>query len=88
MNRSVLAERGEVLVVSQFTLLGDARKGRRPSFVKAAGGPEAEALYAEVTRGLEALGIRVATGRFGAQMQVDLTNEGPITLLLDSTKAF
>ena len=88
MNRSVLEAGEEVLVVSQFTLLGDARKGRRPSFVKAAAGPEAEALYAAVAHGLEALGIRVATGEFGAQMEVDLTNDGPITLLLDSTRAF
>ena len=88
MNRSLLEMGGEALVVSQFTLYGDARKGRRPSFVKAAAGPEAEALYEAVVAAVGRLGIRVATGEFGAAMQVSLTNDGPVTILLDSTKAF
>jgi D-tyrosyl-tRNA(Tyr) deacylase len=88
MNRSLLEMGGEALVVSQFTLYGDARKGRRPSFVKAAAGPEAEALYGSVVAAVERLGIRVATGEFGAVMQVSLTNEGPVTILLDSAKEF
>ena len=88
MNRSLLDSGGEALIVSQFTLYGDARKGRRPSFVKAAAGPEAEALYERVIGALSALGIGVATGRFGATMQVSLTNDGPVTILLDSSKDF
>ena len=88
MNRSVVDVGGEVLVVSQFTLYGDARKGRRPSFVRAASGPGAEAIYDEVVRGLRAVGIPTETGEFGAMMQVELTNDGPVTLLLDSEKTF
>jgi D-tyrosyl-tRNA(Tyr) deacylase len=88
MNRSLLDVGGEALVVSQFTLYGDARKGRRPSFIEAAGGAGAEALYRAVVFELEALGVRCATGEFGAQMKVHLVNEGPITLLLDSEKTF
>jgi len=87
MNRSLLDVGGEALVVSQFTLYGDARKGRRPSFVKAASGAEAEALYAGVVAALEGLGVRVATGEFGAMMQVSLTNDGPVTIILDSSTA-
>ncbi|MDQ4143638.1 MAG: D-aminoacyl-tRNA deacylase [Actinomycetota bacterium] len=88
MNRSLLDVGGEALLVSQFTLLGDARKGRRPSFVKAASGTEAERLYEAVATGLRQLGVITQTGEFGASMQVELTNEGPITLLLDSEKSF
>ena len=88
MNRSVVDVGGEVLVVSQFTLYGDTRKGRRPSFVRAASGPGAEALYGEVVDGLRAAGIPTKTGEFGAMMQVELTNDGPVTLLLDSDKTF
>ena len=88
MNRSLLDSGGEALIVSQFTLYGDARKGRRPSFVKAAAGPEAEALYEGVIGALSALGVGVATGEFGATMQVSLTNDGPVTILLDSSKDF
>ncbi len=88
MNRSLLDVDGEALVVSQFTLYGDARKGRRPSFVRAAQGPGAEATYGRAVEELRALGIRCATGEFGAMMQVGLTNEGPVTILLDSDKSF
>ena len=85
MNLSLLDVGGEALVVSQFTLYGDARKGRRPSFVKAASGAEAEALYTDVVVALAGLGVRVATGEFGAMMQVSLTNDGPVTIILDSS---
>ena len=88
MNLSLLDSGGGALIVSQFTLYGDARKGRRPSFVKAAAGPEAEALYEGVVGALGALGVNVATGEFGATMQVSLTNDGPVTILLDSSKDF
>ena len=88
MNRSLLDNGGEALLVSQFTLYGDARKGRRPSFIRAADGPEAEAVYEKAIAALRALGIRCATGQFGAMMDVTLTNEGPVTILLDSEKVF
>ena len=88
MNRSVQDVGGAVLVVSQFTLAGDCRKGRRPSFDAAAAPEIARPLYEEVVRSLEAGGIRVATGQFQAMMQVSLVNDGPITLLLDSRKTF
>lgn len=88
MNRSVLDLGGGVLVVSQFTLFGDARKGRRPSFIEAAPPEIASALYEDVVRGLKSAGvIRVETGRFRAKMDVSLVNHGPVTILLDSTKA-
>jgi len=88
MNRSLLEIEGAALVVSQFTLYGDARKGRRPSFVHAAAGPDAERLYQDVASGLESLGVNTATGEFGADMQVELINDGPVTILLDSDKTF
>lgn len=88
MNRSLLETGGAALVISQFTLYGDARKGRRPSFIRAADGPEAVAAYEQVVAELRALGIEVATGEFGAMMDVALTNEGPVTILLDSDKTF
>lgn len=88
MNRSLLESGGEALVVSQFTLYGDARKGRRPSFIKAAQGEEAERLYERVIEELRALGVKCAHGRFGANMQVGLVNDGPVTILLDSEKNF
>ena len=88
MNRSLADVSGEALVVSQFTLYGDARKGRRPSFVRAAQGPEAEAVYEDVVAALRASGTRTAAGRFGAAMDVELTNQGPVTILLDSDKLF
>ena len=88
MNRSVLDVGGSVLVVSQFTLLGDCRAGRRPSFIEAADPAEAERLYLRFTDQVRADGIPVATGIFRADMRVELVNDGPVTLLLDSRKAF
>ncbi|HKB09204.1 MAG TPA: D-aminoacyl-tRNA deacylase [Vicinamibacterales bacterium] len=88
MNRSVHDVGGAVLVVSQFTLAADCRKGRRPSFDAAAPPQIAKPLYEEVVREIEARGLRVATGEFQAQMQVSLINDGPVTILLDSRKRF
>ena len=88
MNLSVLDKQGGVLVVSQFTLSGDARNGRRPSFATAAPPQIARALYEDVVRELTASGLRVATGEFQAMMQVALVNDGPVTILLDSRKTF
>ena len=88
MNRALLESGGEALVVSQFTLLGDARKGRRPSFIHAAQGADANELYLEVAERLGGLGIRCSTGEFGAMMDVELVNQGPVTILLDSKRAF
>jgi D-tyrosyl-tRNA(Tyr) deacylase len=79
---------GAVLLVSQFTLLGDARKGRRPSFIDAARGDEAQTLYEAVATLLREQDLRVQTGRFGADMAVALVNDGPVTILLDSKKTF
>ena len=84
MNLSVEEAGGAVLVVSQFTLLGDARKGRRPSYVDAAAPEEAEHLCEAVRSGLAARGLRSAAGRFRAMMDVELVNAGPVTLILDS----
>ena len=88
MNRSVLEIGGAVLLVSQFTLYGDARKGRRPSFISAAKEPLASELYELTGREIERLGLRVAYGEFGADMQVELVNDGPVTILLDSERLF
>jgi D-tyrosyl-tRNA(Tyr) deacylase len=88
MNLSLLEVGGEVLLVSQFTLYGDARRGRRPSFVHAARGGEAEAVYERLVDAIEARAMSCATGEFGAVMQVSLVNEGPVTILLDSEKTF
>jgi D-tyrosyl-tRNA(Tyr) deacylase len=88
MNLSLGEVGGGVLVVSQFTLLGDCRKGRRPSFVASAPPQQAEALYLSVADGVAATGVPVATGRFGAEMAVELVNDGPVTLLLDSRRRF
>ncbi len=83
-NRSLLAVGGEALVISQFTLYADTRRGRRPGFTNAAPPDEAERLYGRFAAALEGLGVRVATGRFGAEMTVELTNDGPFTIWLDS----
>ena len=83
MNRAVSETTGQVLVVSQFTLYGDTSRGRRPSWAAAAPGPRAEPLVDEVVSELRRLGARVATGRFGARMRVEIVNEGPVTLLLE-----
>ena len=83
MNRAVTDIGGSVLVVSQFTLYGDVRRGRRPSFVDAAPREVAEPLVAEIVSHLEAAGVATATGRFGANMAVSLTNDGPVTILLE-----
>lgn len=77
---------GEALVVSQFTLLADARKGRRPSFMQAAPPEKAEPLFEEFVRFLRSTGLKVETGRFGAHMMVELVNDGPVTILLESKR--
>ena len=88
MNLALADVGGSVLVVSQFTLLGDCRKGRRPSFIQAAAPELAERLYETFVAAIGVQGIRVATGRFRAMMQVELVNDGPVTILLDSRKKF
>ena len=84
LNRSLIDSGGAMLVVSQFTLLGDCRKGRRPSFVKAAPPAESEKLYTRFVDQVHRLGLTVETGRFGAMMDVALVNHGPVTLVIDS----
>lgn len=88
MNLSVVDVGGEVCVVSQFTLYGDARKGRRPNFMKAAPPDIAERLYLELVDAFKGKGLAVSTGQFQAHMQVALVNDGPVTILLDSSKEF
>lgn len=88
LNRSVLDCGGAVLLVSQFTLYGDCRKGRRPSFTRAAAPEEAERLYELVAEELRRRGLSVQTGLFGEAMSVALVNDGPVTLLLDSERTF
>src|SRR5881409_2170544 len=88
MNRSLLDVKGSALVVSQFTLYGDARGQRRPSFISAAPPELAKALYEEFCEALRKLGVTVTTGVFQAMMSVELVNEGPVTILLDSSKTF
>jgi D-tyrosyl-tRNA(Tyr) deacylase len=84
MNLSLMDTGGEMLVVSQFTLLADCRKGRRPSFVDAAGPDKADELYRYFVAQVQSRGLRVQTGRFGAMMTIDLTNDGPVTLVVES----
>lgn len=88
MNRSVLDVGGAVLAVSQFTLFGDVRRGRRPSYIDAAPPEEAEPLYEYFLSALRRHGLRVASGVFRAMMQVELVNDGPVTILLDSERVF
>jgi len=87
-NLSLLEVGGEVLVVSQFTLFGDCRKGRRPSFTEAAEPERAKPLYEELIERLQGEGVRVERGSFGARMEVGLVNDGPVTILLDSKRLF
>lgn len=88
MNLSLLDTKGAALVVSQFTLYGDARGQRRPSFISAAPPEKARALYEEFCSAVQGLGVTVATGIFQTMMSVELVNEGPVTILLDSDKTF
>ena len=88
MNKSVLDAGGSILAVSQFTLYGDARGGRRPSYIRAARPEEANALYERLVEAWRAKGIPVETGRFRTEMKVSLVNDGPVTILLDSEKQF
>ena len=88
MNESVLDQGKKILLVSQFTLYGDARKGNRPSYIQAAKGEKAEGLYHSCVEKLREKGLVVETGRFGADMQVHLVNDGPVTILIDSQKGF
>jgi D-tyrosyl-tRNA(Tyr) deacylase len=88
MNRSLLETSGEMLVVSQFTLFGDCRKGRRPSFSQAAPPDQAKQLYETFMTEVEKMGITTASGEFQAMMEVSMVNDGPVTLLVDSQKKF
>ena len=88
MNRSILDTGGAILAVSQFTLYGDARGGRRPSYIRAARPEEANAWYEKLVAAWREKGIRVETGRFRTEMRVRLINDGPVTILLDSEKQF
>lgn len=88
MNRSLLDLRGELLVISQFTLFADCRKGRRPSYTRAAPPAQADALYQRFIAAARELSVPVATGKFQATMEVTLSNQGPVTILLDSEKTF
>lgn len=86
MNRSLLDVGGEILLISQFTLYGDCRKGRRPNFMDALGGNEAKKIYDEFVKSLKETGIKVETGIFGAHMEVTIDNDGPVTLIVESKK--
>ena len=88
MNLSLLDVKGELLIISQFTLYGDARKGRRPNFMNALGGEEAKKFYDKFIEMMKETGLKVQTGIFGADMKVDIKNDGPVTILLDSSRNF
>jgi len=88
LNLSVLDTNGELLLVSQFTLIADTRKGRRPSFIEAAPPAQAEALFQQFVEQVRATGLKVATGRFQQYMQVEIHNDGPVTIMLDSRDKF
>ena len=88
MNLSLLDINGEILVISQFTLYGDCRKGRRPNFMEAQGGEEAKKLYEEFLKMLKTSDLKVQCGEFGADMKVEINNDGPVTILLDSKRNF
>jgi D-tyrosyl-tRNA(Tyr) deacylase len=88
LNLSLHDIKGEILVISQFTLYGDARKGRRPNFMEALGGDEAKKIYDYFVAECEKEGLKLATGIFGANMEVSIINDGPVTILLDSKKSF
>ncbi len=88
LNLSLLDIKGEILAISQFTLYGDCRKGRRPNFMNAMGGEEAEKLYETFVALLKETGLKVECGKFGANMKVDIQNDGPVTILIDSKKEF
>lgn len=88
MNLSLLDIKGELLLISQFTLYGDARKGRRPNFMNALGGEEAKKFYDKFIYMMKETGLKIETGIFGADMKVDIRNDGPVTILLDSSKQF
>ena len=88
MNLSLLDIKGELLLISQFTLYGDSRKGRRPNFMNALGGEEAKKFYDKFIEMMKETGLKVETGIFGADMKVDIKNDGPVTILLDSSKNF
>ena len=88
LNLSLLDVKGEILVISQFTLYGDCRKGRRPNFMEAMGGNEAIELYEEFLKELKKCGLKVEAGKFGEDMMVDIQNDGPVSLLLDSKRNF
>ncbi|MBZ0311988.1 D-tyrosyl-tRNA(Tyr) deacylase [Clostridium butyricum] len=88
MNLSILDIKGEILAISQFTLYGDCRKGRRPNFMEAMGGEDAKSLYDKFIEMLKESKLKVETGEFGAHMKVEINNDGPVTILLDSKKNF